>query len=473
MKKILYLMAMAITAVTFTGCSESDSEAFFAVDPTVSTGIIAELDGGFYQIPITANQKWTARLEDGCDWASLSDDEGNGSGSIELSVDANYKGTGRKANVFISSGDKIVCVPISQRTPDANEEDFYDIASNKGLGFGLDLSSFSNGNTMVFNLKAIQKLMEQDDLEYEGMFNSDEIDDFHADEISVDSIEDKKDSLGIELRFNINYGLFHLGVKAKYRGEEERKTDSHRYKVSQSLPMLEASINYNEILSHYRAWIKNGRPKKLEDEKTNDYRGNLLQKSVITRLDTLELSKDSTRIKQAAQWMYSNLGPALITGTTLGGSVAMQLYVDSVYFNEVMALDTAYVDVAFKSGLFSLDANVNVGYKKESTEHLKHSVCDADIHGGDAASSSALYNAFRTKKYNDLDTLFQNWVKSLKLSNVKKENTASIINMDVVPIWVLVDEYNPARSYLRQYVIQQLKAAGNLQLINKFENYPY
>ena len=115
MKKFFCLMAMAIAAVTFTACSESDSEAVFSVDPSVSEGIVAELDGGFYKIPITANQGWSARLEDGCNWASLSDAEGKGSGSIEVCVDANYTGTGRKTNVLISSGDKVVTVPVAHR----------------------------------------------------------------------------------------------------------------------------------------------------------------------------------------------------------------------------------------------------------------------------------------------------------------------------------------------------------------------
>ena len=477
MKKIFYLMAMAIAAVIFTACSDSDSEANLSVDPSVSEGIVAELDGGFYQIPITADQSWTVRLEDGCDWASLMDVKGKGSGSIEVCVDANYTGIGRKTNVLITSGDKVVAVPISQRTPGTNDEttdeEFYDISSNKGLGYGFNMSSFKNGSTMVFNLKAVQKLMEEDEIMNAGLFKSDVIDDYIDDDIHVDSIEEKADTLGVELRMNINYGLFHLGVKAKYKGTEDRKTYSNRYKVVQSVPMLDASINYNEILSKYRQWVTEGRKTKLADGVKNDYRSALLQNTVRTRLDTLELSKDSTRIKQASQWLYSNVGPALISGTTLGGSVAMQLYVDSVHNVEVMKLDTAEIDVAFKSGLFSLDANVNVQYKKKAEEWLNHTDCNAEIRGGSVPTSSALGNAFKAQKYEQLDTLFHNWTSSLTLSNDKNKNTTSIIAVDLVPVWVLVDEYSPARPYLRNFVLQQLKATGNRQLIDKFDDYPY
>lgn len=473
MKKFFSLMAIAIAAVSFTACSDSDSDAILSVDPSVSEGIVAELDGGFYQIPVTADKDWTVRLEDGCDWASLMDVKGKGSGSIEVCVDANYTGFGRKTNVLISSGDKTVVVPISQRTPDTNDGDYYNIAGNKGLGFGFDMSTFSNGQMQVFNLKAINKLMEQDDIMYDGMYNADVVHNYFADEVNVDSIEDKKDSLGIELRFNINYGLFHLGVKAKYVGKEERKTNSKRYKVTQSLPMLKASISYNEIMGHYRDWVDEGCPKKLDDGKTNDYRGNLLQNGFRKKLNELEQSQSESDMMQAAQDFYSSLGPALIARTTLGGSVAMQLYVDSVYFKEVMALDTAHVDVAFKSGLFSLDAEVNVGYKKEATEHLKHSVCEADIHGGSGPTSNDLYAAFKAKQYEKLDTLFHNWTNSLVLDDNRDLNTTSIIDVDLVPIWVLVDKHCPARAYLRNYILQQLKAMGNQQLIDKFDKYPY
>lgn len=285
MQKIFYQMAVAIVAVSFTACSESVSESFLSVDPSVSEGIVADLDGGFYKIPITADQAWTVRLEDDCDWASLVNSKGNGSGSIEVCVDANYTGTGRKTNVLVSAGDKVVIVPVSQRTPNTNDEDFYNIASNKGLGYGFDLSSFSNGNTMVFNLKAIQKLVELDDLEYDGMFTSDVINNYMADDIHVDSIEEKADTLGVYLRMNINYGLFHLGVKASYKGTEDRKTYSSRYKVVQSVPMLKSSINYMEILSHYRDWVS-------EDCPDNDYRKNLLQNTVRKLLNELEQAKD-------------------------------------------------------------------------------------------------------------------------------------------------------------------------------------
>ena len=319
---------------------------------------------------------------------------------------------------------------------------------------------------MIFNLKAIEKLVKEDDVTYAGLFKSDVIDDYIADDVHVDSIEEKADTLGVELRMNINYGLFHLGVKAKYKGSDDRKTYSKSYKVVQSIPKLDSSIGFNQILDHYRSWVAEGRPQE-------DYRGALLQTTVRNRLDTLELSTDSTRIKQAAQWMYANLGPALISGTTLGGSVAMQLYVDSIHHKEVMKLDTAEVDLAFKSGLFSLDANVNVQYKKTAEEWLNHTDCNVEIHGGSGPTSSDLGNAFKAKKYEKLDSLFHIWANSIVLSDNKNTNKTSIIAVELVPIWVLVDEYSPARPYLRNYVLQQLNAIGNRQLIEKFEKYSF
>ena len=177
-------------------------------------------------------------------------------------------------------------------------------------------------------------------------------------------------------------------------------------------------------------------------------------------------------MKQWAQAIYSTLGPAFISGTTLGGSVAMQLYIDSVYHKEAMNLDTAEVDVAFKSGLFSLDAKVNVEYKKKATEILNHAKCNVDIRGGSGPTSSALGSAFKAKQYERLDSLYKNWVESLILDNDKNKNTTSIIAVDVVPIWVLLN-VGSARQYLRKFVLEQLEATGNRQLINSFDKYPY
>jgi hypothetical protein len=226
-----------------------------------------------------------------------------------------------------------------------------------------------------------------------------------------------------------------------------------------------------EILSHYRNWVAEGCPEKLQDGET-DYRKNLLQNAARNLLDNLENAKDEDTMKKKAQAIYSAVGPAFISGTTLGGSVTMQLYVDSIHQEEVMDLDTASIDVAFKSGLFSLDANVNVQYKKKATEFLNHMDCNAQIRGGSQGTSNALYSAFTAKEYEKLDTLFHNWVESLKLDNDKTKNTTSIINVEVVPIWVLVD-VGPAREYLRQFVLEQLETTGNRQLVNKFDKYPY
>ena len=159
MKKFFSLMAIAIASLSFVSCSDKDGEAILTVDPSFSNGLVVARTGGFYKIPITADQAWTARLDDGCNWAKLLDTNGMGSDTITICIDANYHETGRKSNVLITSGDKVIAVPISQRTPDTNDGDYYNIAGNKGLGFGFDMSTFSNGQMQVFNLKAINKFL--------------------------------------------------------------------------------------------------------------------------------------------------------------------------------------------------------------------------------------------------------------------------------------------------------------------------
>lgn len=480
MKKFFSLMAIAIASLSFVSCSDKDGEAILTVDPSFSNGLVVARTGGFYKIPITADQAWTARLGDGCNWAKLLDTNGMGSDTITICIDANYHETGRKSNVLITSGDKVIAVPISQRTPDENAgSDYYDLCTNKGLGFGFDISKskFRNKAVSVFNLEAINLLINEstiNKLRFRNMFVTDEINDFDAKDIHVDSIEKKKDSLHVALSFNINYGLFHLGVSGGYNGGEDRRTDSKRYKVNQTLPKLIATVNYKMILNEYRNWIRDGRKfTKTEGGEDYDYRAFLLSSTVTRQLDSLETSIDSTHIRHAAEGLYNDLGPALIVGSTLGGSLALDLYVDTVYFKEYMHLDSAKVTAAFKSGLFSFDAKVNVSYVKDAVEMLKHSNCTADIKGGDGAVSSKIFYAFRDSSYTQLDSLFQKWANSVVLSKESNKNTASLIDVDLVPIWVLVDEYNPARAYMRKYVLEQLKATQNQQLIDRFAEFSY
>jgi len=478
MKKFFYLMAMAIVSGAFTACSDdkNDSKVLSVDNSFVVDGITADIDGGFYDIPVQADYAWTATLEEGCDWATLITSEGTTSATVTLCVDPNYTESGRNSNLIISNGETSFKVPFRQRMADTNDDDYYNIASTKGLGFGLDLSKFGPGRVTVVNLKAVQKLIEWDDIEYGNLFVSNPRRKMVSNDVKVDSVENKKDSLNVSLNFNISYGLFHLGIKGEYVGAENRTSNVEHYKMAQTLPMLDAGMDYAYALSIYRQWVKDGKPSTIEIDgvKQKDYRRCIITSSVISKIETLEdyCNKDTTEaaIQGACRALYNDLGPGFIVGSKLGGMFALDLYIDKIAHDEIMHVNNATLEVNFKSGMFDLDADLAVTYNKDVKEVLDHSFCDADIKGGTVVAQEDIYQAFANKQFTELPALYRAWAATLKLSDNKNENTTELIDFDVVPIWVLTDNYKAVES-LRSYVIEQLKAYKDDLLVSKFANY--
>lgn len=463
---------LAFNCVGLMSCS--DDEAVFSVDPdVVNAGVSTDLDGGYYDIDVKSNGKWTASLSSDCEWAMILNNEGKGNGSVTLFIEGNYTNIGRTATLTITNGDEPVSIRVSQDNtlggqPVANGDDdryFINVASAKGLGMGYDLKDHKT-RAAVINLKAIEKLMEEDDVTYYGLYTSNPISKLEAGDVNVDSVEIKNDSLGVRLDMKIAYGTFKLGISGGFHSTEERATTAKSFKTAANYPTMEAALDYSSVAANYENWMTEGKPVYVnEAKKEKDYRASLLTPGFASKRDSviaaIQNKANSSELASFLKILIDTYGPVVTTRSTLGGMFALECYYDSIYVKEDMALDSAKISVSIKAGLFSLDAGVAASYGKASTEILQHSTCSCVIMGGEQNGQTGIYTNFKNQTYASLNKSVGEWVKGIVTTDDKKTNNSEVISIELVPIWLFFD--NTSAGVVQEYVLKRYPESGFLK----------
>ena len=467
LKSGLLMMAMGMT---FTSCNDEDALRLEVDKNLLSTGIVSDVEGGFFDIPIKSNGEWTASLPDDCEWAGLLGAKGNGDNIITLSIDDNYVGAGRSTVVTINNGEVTYNVAVTQETGNENAE-FVNIAASKGLGYGYDPKNYKIKQSAVLNVKAMNQLAEEDDIEYGTLFESDRLSVLEVTDVNIDSLETKKDSLHVALSMSISYGTFKFGLSGGYHSSEERNTTMRQYRSAAHYPTLEARMGYADALSFYADYLaeQSEDPRAAQTEK--DYRKSLLSNSFAKKMTALSAAcddngVDSTKANKLAKEILNTYGPTVIVSSTLGGSFALEYYADSIYTHEEMGMDSAKVSAKISTGLFSLDAEVSAEYQKDMTEILQHSICSCVLKGGNSKDQAAIYEHFKAKEYGLLNEAVRDWISNMETSDDKKTNTAELISVDVVPIWIFAE--GTAQDILKAYVMSVYKDVEEMEELAKY-----
>ena len=474
MKKNFMRGAMLITAMaagmTFVSCNRDETIELEVDKNILSTGIVSGIDGGFFDIPVKSNGEWTASLPQECEWAGLLGTKGSGDETVTLSVDPNYTGAGRSTTVTICNGESTYNVAVTQEMSDENAE-FCNIAMSKGLGYGYDLRTFKVKSNAVFNLKAMNKLAEDDEFEYGTLFESDRKSILQVADVNIDSVETKKDSLCIKLSLEIAYGTFKFGLSGGYHSGEERSTTSTRYTSAANYPSLEARMGYAEAFSHYNDWVTASKPTYIDGVKANgkDYRGSLLSNAFVKKMDSLTVAcakNDSVKAKKVSNEILNTFGPTVIVSSTMGGAFALEFYVDSIFTKEVMGIDSAKVSADIKSGMFDLKADVSADYQKDMTSILEHSVCSCELKGGRSSDQATIYEHFKNKEYGKLNAAVREWISNMVTSEDKNTNTAELIKVDIVPIWIFAE--GDAQNVLKSHVMEVYKDVKEMVTLGSY-----
>lgn len=468
LKSATLMMATVAVVTMFTSCREDEDWNLEFDKDILSTGVVADIDGGFYHINIKSNSAWTAKLPEDCDWAGLLKKSGKGDAKLSICIDPNYTQPERTAILTLSNEENSYEIIVRQETSDKNAG-YYNIAETKGLGFGYDPKTLTVKPNAIFCLEAMDSLKKQNKLKYSNLFVGNRTAKLEAINCNVDSVEEKKDSLQISLSLDIAYSNFKFGIHGGYTSDEERKSYMKEYKTAAKYPTLETKLGYRNAITHYQQWVNSGMPE-------DDLRGYLL--SIGFAYDVEELVQacnsanvDSTKLKRLAMNIISDYGPTVVVNTQLGGSFSLQFHVDSIWTKDYVSLDSVEVAASMEETVasqFSFDANVKVKYHKSATEILKHSICSCVINGGSKDDMESIYECFQNHDYSNLNTVVGEWMKNVqdKTTDSPDTNLAELINLEIVPIWLFVND-TYAQRVLRSCALEAYKDVKEMQQLAK------
>lgn len=473
----IYGLAFLFLISVFSSCQTEDP---VSIDDSVVTtnGIQLSVLDGTCSFNVKGEGKWEAVLSEGCDWATILNSEGEGADTIEIIYDTNNTGIERHATVTLKSGKSNVEVALTQAAsidggaPD-NDAEFIKLAGTKYLGYGCNLLEFfddAKNNPLTYtacnvvNTTAISRLMEEDDFgEYATLANTSEITNTDYENVRIDTIVDKKDNLSISIDIQVAYGLMKFGLSGAYHGGETLGSEVLQIKTGANYPTLEASVNYADILAAYDEWVEEGSPKK-------DYRMSILTKGFANVREQLrkacnEGNASADEVNGLVGKIIRDYGTGIVTRSKLGGMIALQLEIDSVYIKEGLNLDSAKITADLKAGLFNLKGEAKAAYTNNAINHFRNSRHKVKMLGGDAKMIKSIMSTFENSTFDmKLADDIVDWSNTIVNSN-DRQNTAELLDVEVKPVWVMftdtksvsaIKDYLKARypnsEFLKKYV---------------------
>lgn len=457
MKRILSFKALALLvpmlacSITFCACSDDDdfTPQLEIGDNLLTEGIEAEIDGKIATISITSNADWTIDLpEAATSWVYLPVRAGKGKADVPVSIDPNFgSSAGRSTTLTVTAGGIVRQIPVTQ-VPTyngqavANDDEtanHVQIAATKGVGMGLNLNSLKPYNNSVINFKAIEKLQGMDDVKF-NLFKYDMQAAATARGAVTDSVDTKKDSLGVSLSFDINYATFKLHIGGAYHGDESKDHYQTEYRYGATYDVANASVDAASVVSLYD---KASGPQDSYTQDEQSYMKCLLTSGFLETREWVEealANNDTEEFDYAMEELVSLYGPVVISGCDLGGSISLWMKYDRDSIADIMRVDTAQVKLAVNTGILQVNANVEVSYKKEGITTLSNSAFKYQIAGGAKAAQDAVASVLSTKRQKgDADTVYgtlhddvDKWISSIKGDD---KSTLSYTRIQITPIW--------------------------------------
>lgn len=450
-KKMMVMTGvLALMSGSLISCSENDAPQLEIGGNVLTEGIQAEIDGALTTLSITANGDWHINIpEKDARWVYIPVTSGTGNQKVPVSIDANFgSSVGRQTTITITSGDlvkkiEVSQVPTFQGQTVANSEEGSDgilIAAVKGVGVGLNLDNMKAKINNVINLKALDKLIEIDAY-YSSLFTYNIMPEANAQGAIKDSVETKKDSLGVALTFDISYGTFKLNIGGAYHGDESKNHYTTEYKYGATYSIASAYTDMSSLISLYN----NADELNISAEEQR-WRKCLLAPGFIDAKEWVEEayeSGDSDDFNDAVEDLVNQYGAAVIAGCDLGGSMSLWMKFDRDSIADVLHVDTAHIKMAVESGLLKVGLGVEVGYKKEGITVLENSAFKYDISGGDKKAQDAVTSILNTRRevgdshvYDLLHDNIDAWIGSFDANNA---NTLSYTRLQIYPIWYFFD----------------------------------
>ena len=502
MRKIFYLMAMAIAAVAFTACSDDTTQEVSLVvgDDNAKEVTINRL-GGILEIPITATGEWTASLPADCKWAKVVTKQRVGSGTIVLSTDYyNPRNTeDRRTELTVASGNTTKTIRIRQylglhdgENDAATVSD--DAWGNTVLGVGVNIVNTGRGEegmikgNWVVSPENAQWIAQQN-RRYNRVFVTSTSAEDIGEEGVAEELHSKQDSLGIHASVSVTYGLFTLKVEGDYSSNETEVKNKVSYSTEYQAPRATAWIGARDLASLATMTIDRNRYRN-EDEYydmldmqeaalTIGFDG--LRKDIMDAFDATYKEKmdkaDSTwqipnDIEVLLKDLDNDYGPVYISRVVMGGSTFLNIEYDSIYVTDTLRIDGS-IKVDITNGLLNVKAGVEAGYGKSAKDIMENSKSTFTVRGGGTKERSAVVNSLKLKKSQvdgevtseiKLDSVrgaLTAWSASIPKGAPTQSNKGlyASISYGYSPIWAFFGKYS---AFVKEFFIREYKNKDTL-----------
>lgn len=430
-KTICFLatILLIVCGCCLSSCSDSDDTTSIIVNNGDKEACINRL-GGNIDIPIESNGNWKASLDDvqgKLKWVGIKGAvEGNGSGSISLSVDyLNPKKQiqERTANLVLECDGKKEIVKLRQyiglkegeSAENDNAQPFTDLWFNKGVGSGYNILTGEQTET-VFNVEKLKKYLAQNQTA--------------KDQIKVaisDTLDEDTASLKVDCKLSVKYGTFKLNLNVNYDNKGYQLSNVKTYNSEQSVTFLSSNFKGMSTLRHNLEKKVSG----LEDQVEVGF------------LDVYDLIVDSYKtgnkeeFKENVEYLYETIGPVVITGADLGGSIFFSMRYDSLAMEENFKVH-GDLDAKLMLAGVTIQGGVAVDYAKKGMQIWNASQHFLTASGGNSATLASLTKLMTEKEpnLNSIQAAADKWINSITSASDQTDNT-SLINIRYQGIWNL------------------------------------
>lgn len=430
-KTICFLatILLIVCGCCLSSCSDSDDTTSIIVNNGDKEACINRL-GGNIDIPIESNGTWKASLDDvqgKLKWVGIKGAaEGKGSGSISLSVDyLNPKKQiqERTANLVLECDGKKEIVKLRQyiglkegeSAENDNAQPFTDLWFNKGVGSGYNILTGEQTET-IFNVEELKKYLAQNQTA--------------KDQIKValsDTLDEDTASLKVDCKLSVKYGTFKLNLNVNYDNKGYQLSNVKTYNSEQSVTFLSSNFRGMSTLRHNLEKKVSG----LEDQVEVGF------------LDVYDLIVDSYKtgnkeeFKENVEYLYETIGPVVITGADLGGSIFFSMRYDSLAMEENFKVH-GDLDAKLMLAGVTIQGGVAVDYAKKGMQIWNASQHFITASGGNSATLASLTKLMTEKEPNlsSIQAAADKWINSITSASDQTDNT-SLINIRYQGIWNL------------------------------------
>ena len=430
-KTICFLatILLIVCGCCLSSCSDSDDTTSIIVNNGDKEACINRL-GGNIDIPIESNGNWKASLDDiqgKLKWVGIKGAaEGKGSGSISLSVDyLNPKKQiqERTANLVLECDGKKEIVKLRQyiglkegeSAENDNTQPFTDLWFNKGVGSGYNILTGEQTET-IFNVEELKKYLAQNQTA--------------KDQIKValsDTLDEDTASLKVDCKLSVKYGTFKLNLNVNYDNKGYQLSNVKTYNSEQSVTFLSSNFKGMSTLRHNLEKKVSG----LEDQVEVGF------------LDVYDLIVDSYKtgnkeeFKENVEYLYETIGPVVITGADLGGSIFFSMRYDSLAMEENFKVH-GDLDAKLMLAGVTIQGGVAVDYAKKGMQIWNASQHFITASGGNSATLASLTKLMTEKEpnLNSIQAAADKWINSITSASDQTDNT-SLINIRYQGIWNL------------------------------------